>query len=180
LAALTAYHDDGIKGLNSNLIKNVIQLIEKKDYSVYISSESKLDNDFEKYQLKIKQTDIHHLMGYASLLISDSQSMTVEAAIMGIPSIRFSDFAGKISVLEELEHVYNLTIGIHTSEPDKLPFYTEQLLNDENLKETFQNRRQKMLSEKIDVTAFLVWFIENYPESKKIMKENPDYQYNFR
>jgi len=27
---------------------------------------------------------------------------------------------------------------------------------------------------------FLVWFIENYPESNKIMKENPDYQYNFR
>ena len=26
----------------------------------------------------------------------------------------------------------------------------------------------------------VVWFIENYPESVKIMKENPDYQYNFR
>ena len=48
------------------------------------------------------------------------------------------------------------------------------------LSEEFQRRRQKMLSDKIDVTAFLVWFIENYPESAKIMKENPDYQFNFR
>jgi len=37
-----------------------------------------------------------------------------------------------------------------------------------------------MLSEKIDVTAFIVWFVENWPESFKIMKENPDYQLNFR
>ncbi len=46
--------------------------------------------------------------------------------------------------------------------------------------EQFQLRRQKMLLEKIDVTAFLVWFVENYPESAKIMKENPDYQWRFR
>jgi hypothetical protein len=37
-----------------------------------------------------------------------------------------------------------------------------------------------MLSDKIDVTAFMVWFVENYPESAKIMKENPDYQWRFR
>jgi hypothetical protein len=37
-----------------------------------------------------------------------------------------------------------------------------------------------MLNEKIDVTSFLTWFIENYPESEKIMKDNPDYQLNFK
>jgi hypothetical protein len=37
-----------------------------------------------------------------------------------------------------------------------------------------------MIKDKIDVTAFMVWFIENYPESKRIMKENPDYQYKFK
>jgi len=37
-----------------------------------------------------------------------------------------------------------------------------------------------MLSEKIDVTAFMVWLIENYPESAKIMKKDNDYQYKFR
>ncbi len=37
----------------------------------------------------------------------------------------------------------------------------------------------KMKAYKIDVTAFMVWFIKNYPESKTILDENPDYQYNF-
>ena len=49
-----------------------------------------------------------------------------------------------------------------------------------NLKEEWQVRRQKMLVDKIDVSAFYVWFIENYPESARIMKENPDYQYRFK
>ncbi|MGD0753615.1 MAG: hypothetical protein ABR927_01030, partial [Bacteroidales bacterium] len=56
----------------------------------------------------------------------------------------------------------------------------EELINTPNIKETCQLRRNKMLSEKIDPTAFLVWFIENYPVSVKIMKENPDYQLRFK
>ena len=40
--------------------------------------------------------------------------------------------------------------------------------------------RFRMLAEKIDLAKFLVWFIEDYPESRKIMSENPDYQFNFR
>ena len=37
-----------------------------------------------------------------------------------------------------------------------------------------------MLDDNIDVTSFFTWFIENYPESQKIMKENPGYQYEFK
>ena len=48
------------------------------------------------------------------------------------------------------------------------------------LKSEWKKRKEKMLSEKIDVTAFMVWFIENYPESVGIMKEKPDYQYKFK
>ena len=55
-----------------------------------------------------------------------------------------------------------------------------ELLSTENLQETFRSRREKMLKEKINVTAFMSWFIENYPESKKIMLKNPDYQYRFK
>jgi len=40
--------------------------------------------------------------------------------------------------------------------------------------------RQKMLKDKIDVTAFMVWLIKNYPKSAKIMRENPDYQERFK
>jgi len=55
-----------------------------------------------------------------------------------------------------------------------------ELINTPDLKNTYQLRRNKMLSEKIDPTAFLVWFVENYPSNVKIMKDNPDYQDRFK
>ena len=51
-----------------------------------------------------------------------------------------------------------------------------ELLSTENIKEIWQHKRQTMLKDQIDYTAFLSWFLENYPESHIIMRENPDYQ----
>lgn len=180
LAQLTAHHDEGIKGLNVPLVRRIIEIAEQKGYKVYISSEAVLDENFSGYQLKIDQNDIHHLMAFASLLISDSQSMSVEAAMLGVPSIRFSDFAGRISVLEELEEKYQLTFGICTIHSEKLIKRVIELLSEKGLNKLFQERRCQMLNDKIDVTAFMVWFVENYPVSEKIMKANPDYQNKFK
>lgn len=82
--------------------------------------------------------------------------------MLGTPSIRFSDFKGRISVLEELEDRYQLTFGIKTDEPEKLKKKTDELLKMPDVRVTFQERRKKMLGEKIDVAAFLTQFIVNY------------------
>ena len=163
LAKLSAHHDVGIKGLNKVLVDNIISCAESRDFKVFISSETEIEERFRKYQLNIKHTDIHHVMAFASLLISDSQSMSVEASILGVPNLRFSDFTGKISVLEELENVYGLTKGIKTNEPKRLIDEVEILLSSDEERSAFKVRRQCMLHDKIDVTAFLTWFIEDYP-----------------
>jgi hypothetical protein len=123
---------------------------------------------------------MHQILANAEFLICDSQSMSIEASMLGVPSIRFSSFAGRISVLEELEHRYELTFGVNPSEPQKLFKKLEELLMNKNLGVDFQERRRKMLKDKIDVSAFIVWFIENYPESVQIMQENPEYQDRFK
>ncbi|NLI72358.1 MAG: DUF354 domain-containing protein [Bacteroidales bacterium] len=178
-AKLNAYHDVNAKGIDAVIAQRLIEILEKHG-DIYITSERKLESQFEKYRLKINALDIHHVMYYSKLYIGDSQSMAVEAAMLGVPSVRFNDFAGKISVLEELEHKYGLTFGIKTDKPELLYQKIEELLSMPDLREEFQRRREKMLADKIDVTAFLVWFIENYPESARIMKENPDYQWRFK
>lgn len=38
-------------------------------------------------------------------------------------------------------------------------------MNPAERRTTFQQRRQRMLSDKIDCAKFLTWFIENYPKS---------------
>jgi predicted glycosyltransferase len=179
VSSLDAYHDTGIKGFTVQLLHRIIPQLQSNG-SVYISSEGFLDKSLKPFKLKINPTDMQQVLANATMLISDSQSMTMEAAMLGVPSIRFSDFAGKISVLEELEHVYNLTFGIPTKSPEKLFDKINELLSLPHLEKEFQSRRQKMLADKIDVTAFVVWFIENYPESARIMRENPEYQGRFK
>lgn len=180
LAKLAAHHDVGVQGLNVELVKRILQIAKQQGRKVYITSESELDDSLQSYRLRIHYKDIHHVLAYSGLLISDSQSMSVEAAMLGTPSVRFNDFAGKISVLEELEHRYELTCAMPSSEPEKLFEKVAELLSMPEMREIFLQRRQKMLSEKINVTAFLTWFIENYPESKQIMDRNRDYQLIFK
>jgi hypothetical protein len=178
ISSLDAYHDTGINGFNLELLQKIVSKLSKNG-SVYISSEGILDETLKTFELKINPIEMQDILSNASLLISDSQSMTMEAAMLGVPSIRYSDFTGRINVLEELEHKYHLTFGIPTSKPLLLFDKIDKLLSETNLIGTFQQRRKIMLSEKIDVTAFMVWFIENYPRSTKIMKENPEYQDRF-
>lgn len=167
-ASLKAFHDVSVRanGIGTEITEHLVEMLLPHG-DVYITSERPLEPQFEKYRLHINPLDIHHVLAFAKLYVGDSQSMAVEAAMLGTPSLRFNDFAGKIGVLEELEHKYQLTYAIPSNEPEKLYAKIEELLSMPELSETFQQRRQKMLSEKIDVTAFFTWFIENYPESRK-------------
>lgn len=180
LAKLTAHHDAGQKEIEAEVLQKLIGMMETHGYSVYISAEGAIPPALEKYVLHIDVKNIHHVLSGAALLISDSQSMSMEAAMLGTPSVRFSNFAGKISVLEELENNYGLTYGIKADCPQLLYEKVESLMLQPDLKADFRLRRERMLKDKIDVTAFFSWFIENYPESRQKIKETPDFQYRFK
>ena len=177
--AFKAHHDSGVKGLSPDDKRKLIQTLEKTG-RVFITTESEIDEEFRKYQLKVSPEKVHSLIYYASMLIGDSQTMTSEAAVLGTPAIRCNTFVGRISYLEEEEHKYGLTYGFRPENSNAMFAKIEELIAIPDLKNEWQRRRQKMLADKIDVTAFQVWFIENYSESARIMKENPDIQYRFK
>jgi hypothetical protein len=174
LSGLSAHHDFGIGGISMDLLQQIIALIGTKG-KIYISSEETLPVFFQKHQLAVPVSDIHHTLSFATLLVCDSQSMAMEAAMLGVPGIRISSFSGRISVLEELEKKYQLTYGFQPEQENEVLGKIAELLETPGLKNVFAERRKKMLSDKIDVTAFLVWFIENYPRSITILKEKTDY-----
>ncbi len=181
-ASLNAHHDVGIKGINTEIAQHLIDIL-KPHGRIYITSERELEPQFEQYRIPINTLDIHHVMAFSTLYIGDSQTMAAEAAVLGVPFVRFNDFVGRIGYLNELENVYHLGFGIKASEEgsaDKMYRTVEELLSLPDLKAEWQRRRQKMLSEKIDYAQFLTWFIEYYPESRDIMKKNPDYQLRFK
>lgn len=178
-AKLNAYHDDKISGINTEIAHNIINIL-KPHGRIYITSERELEPEFETYRIKINPLDMHHVMAFAQIYIGDSQTMAVEAGVLGVPFIRFNDFVGRIECLRVLEDYYRLGFGVKTNEVDKLYRTLRELLEMSDRKEVYAERRRKMLAEKIDYAQFLTWFIENYPSSARIMKENPDFQNKFR
>ncbi len=178
-AKLNAHHDKGKTGITGSLASLIIKKLKEKG-EVFISSERELEHEFEQYRINIHPSLIHHTLAFALLYIGDSQTMAAEAAVLGTPSLRFNDFVGKLGYLEELEHRYKLTYGISTDQPDVLLQKIDELLSIPDVKEVWKMRKEVMLSEKIDVTSFMVWFVENYPESFNLMQTSPEYQIRFR
>ena len=131
---------------------------------VFITSEREIPDEFAAYLLQINPLHIHHIMSFASLYIGDSQSMAVEAAMLGTPNVRISSFSGKISVLEELEHTYQLTVGIHPKEEERILAVIQTMIENPEIRTEYQQRRKNMLHDKIDVTA---WLVELFTQSQK-------------
>ena len=178
-SAFKAHHDVGIKGLS---LDNKIYLAKYlSDYGkVFITAEKEIETELRQYQLRIPPHKIHSLMSYAKLFVGDSQTMISEAAVLGVPALRCTSLAGRVSYLEEQEHKYGLAYSFKPDNFEELVFKMKELVNNPDTKKEWIKKRDKMLNDKIDVTAFMVWFVENYPESKSIMLDNPDYQFRFK
>lgn len=176
--AWDAYHDVGRRGFDPDSKMDLIFNISK--YArVYISSERPLPLEFEQYRLPIRIDQIHDFLYYANLFVCDSQTMATEAAMLGTPTIRCNSFVGvnDMGNFIELEREYGLIFNF--SDPHKALEKAEILLNDQDLKRKWQTKRRRLLKEKSDLTAFMVWFIEHYPEGRKIMNEKPDFEKQF-
>jgi predicted glycosyltransferase len=167
LAKLNAHHDEGASGISNKMLHAIIDLLKEKG-RVFITSERSIPEEFNDYLLKINPLDIHHLMSFSSLYIGDSQSMAVEASMLGVPNIRISSFSGKISVLEELEHQYKLTVGVHPKEEEKILSTLQSMVKNAHIKEEFLEKRNRMLEDKIDVTAWLIELFSHPPKTKSI------------
>lgn len=174
-----ASHDIGHKGISlENKIKVVNEFLKYAE--VFISSEAELPHELIKHQVKISPEKMHDVLCHAILFYGESATMASECAVMGTPAI-YLDNVGR-GYTDEEEQKYGLVFNFSESLIDQEKSIQKgiELLSTPNLKQQFHLRRQKMLADKIDVTAFMVWFVENYPESFHIMKQNPDYQYRFK
>lgn len=166
MAWLNAHHDAGRSGINAAVARRVIELLLPHG-RVYITAERPLEPAFERFRIHIDPLDMHSALYYADLYVGDSQTMAAEAAVLGTPSLRFNDFVGEIGYLDELEQRYSLTRGISTAHPGEFYATLQSWLSTSNLKAEWQQRRARLLREKIDVTAFMTSFIEQYPDSTR-------------
>jgi len=100
-------------------------------------------------------------------LSGESASMAAEAAVLGIPAI-FIDNTGR-GYTRELEQRYDLlyNFGEADKQVEAALQKAKALLNNPDLLNEWQHKRHRMLQENIDVTRFLVDFVENRFTAKK-------------
>jgi predicted glycosyltransferase len=172
-------HDFRIKGLSNETKRKAVT--EFMRYArVFISSEIPLPPDLEKYHIPIPSHKIHDVLYFATLLYSEGATMVAECAMLGTPSIYLNRTRSYFTTEQEIKYglVFNYSLSI--KDQDASIAKAIELLQKTNVKDEWQILRQKMLSEQIDLTAFMIWLVENYPNSIQIIKSNPDYQLNFK
>jgi predicted glycosyltransferase len=174
-----ASHDIGVKGLSYDKKVKAIKEFSKIT-KVFISAENELSEELLQYKINIPPEKMHDALAYTSLLFGESATMASECAMLGVPAI-YLDRIGRYYTTDE-EQKYGLVFNYSNSDIDSDRAINKgiEIILDLNSRAEWQKRRLKMLDDKIDVTALLIWFVENYPESFKIMKTDPDYQNKFK
>jgi len=177
--ALDAVHDVKIRGFSIDEKRDFIKELEKY-VKVFISAEKQVPKDLEKYVLKIPKNRIHDCIYYAKMILTDTQTMATEAGILGTPVVRCNSFVGSkdMANFKELEQKYQLIFNYNNA--NEAIKKAIEIVKDPDIKNNWQKRRQKFLDEKINITAFMVWFIDNFPESYSKMKEEPNLQNKFK
>ncbi|MBA7643508.1 hypothetical protein ES703_51239 [subsurface metagenome] len=166
--AWQASHDIGQHGFDMLTKKRLVKEIGK--YArVFITSERPLPEEFDKYRITTPPEEIHDLLYYAMMHIGEGATMATEAAILGTPSVYMSSLSNTMGNFAELERKYDLIYSFR--EPDKAIKKATELLQQPDLKKQWAKKRQRLLADKIDVTQFMVDFIENYPQSFYRCKE---------
>lgn len=169
-----AHHDIGQKGLDIDFKVKLVE--ELSNYArIFITAENKIPGELEKYKISIPPDRMHDALAFASLYLGEGGTMASEAACLGTPSIYVNslDLMGYLRELESfgLLHSYADSEGVMEK--------ALELISQENTKKLYLEKYREFVSKKINVTYFIAWFLENYPESLATVKNNPNYQYNF-
>lgn len=175
----TSTHDVGKQGINDDLLRRIVHLLKAKG-RVIINSERPLPSDLARFVLDFNKVDVAHYVAHAEVFVSDSTTMCAEAAVLGTPSIEIDTWHANFAQYAQLHDRYQLLFGFYPAQIGNVLRFLEELLSTDDLRAVFSARRQRLLAENIDVSAFLEWLIRGYPESVEELGRNPVMQARFQ
>jgi predicted glycosyltransferase len=165
------------KGLSNEDKRFLVNELSKFS-KILISSEDKLPQELEAYKLNILPEKMHDALYFAIAYIGESTTMATESATLGTLSFCSNSRTKYFGIFDEF-YKHNLITNIYNSDLKEIVKKISEFKNSEVLREKQKLNHSNYLKGKIDVTSFMVWFVENYPHSNKILKDNPHYQYKF-
>ncbi|HUQ96161.1 MAG TPA: DUF354 domain-containing protein, partial [Chitinophagaceae bacterium] len=167
-----AAHDFGHNGMSMENKRAAIRAIAPYA-KVFITAEGPLPSDLEPYRIKIPLNKMHDALYYSSLLFGESATMASEAAVLGTPAI-FLDNDGR-GYTDEEEWKYGLVFNFKETIKDQEQAIKKavEILKDQAGKTKYCQMRQKLLSQSIDTTAFMVNEVLRYHPGNRFALQNP-------
>jgi glycosyltransferase involved in cell wall biosynthesis len=107
-----AVHDVGLKGFGDAEKIRLVQELEK--YArVFITLDAGVPEAIRDRVVRFPKNSIHDALYYARLLVADSGTLTMEAAVLGTPAIRSNSFVDNdAGVMKEFGGKYGLILNI--------------------------------------------------------------------
>ena len=133
---------------------------------VLISSEKTIEKEFEHLNIQIPPQNIHHILSRASMYIGDSQSMATEAALLGVPSVRYNSFVGEKDMSNFIKLEKELGLLYNFNDFDLLLIKIKELLKNETLKDEWQERRAKYFENTGDINRESLSIITAFMERR--------------
>ena len=151
-------HDIGKKGFSFKMKRDLVRRMEEYG-RVIITSESPLPAELEPYRMRLSPGKMHHLLAFAGLYVGEGATMAAESAVLGTPAVYVNP--SRLGYTDELERRFGLCHISDAGTGDVVEKIVE-LLNQKDLKQKWRERQKRMLKEKIDVTDWMVRFVEGF------------------
>jgi predicted glycosyltransferase len=171
-----ASHDVGQHGIRDKV--GLVKALEQYG-RVLITSEGALPEELQSYQIRVSPEKLHDLLYYATLYVGEGGTTASEAAVLGTHAIYVNTLP--LGYIAEEDEKYHLVSDFSRRDCTDETVLAEarRLLQNPNLRREGKEKGEALVQDKIDVTAFMVWFVENYPESASLMRNCPDIQQQF-
>lgn len=159
MVSWSAAHDTGLGGYTEKEYLGAVKRLSKYG-RVIISSERVLPESMAQYKNPVAPEKVHHLLAFARLYIGEGATMAAEAAVLGTPAIFCNPLPlGYLMAMEKrYELLYNcksFSAGLEIA---------EKLLNTNNIKQLWQQRRKKLLDESEDINEFMLKIVKQITE----------------
>ncbi|QLG48228.1 DUF354 domain-containing protein [Natrinema halophilum] len=154
--AFNSNHDIGKSGISRDGYQRIVDELAQ-DWTVYVSDESDRPLPENAERIPVDPATFHQLLAFADLVVGDVATTTMEAGILGTPTVRISPFAGSSDMGKFLDlEEYGLIRSFPLDREDEAIETIERLYRDPATTEKWQQRREMLLETKIDVTEYLL------------------------
>lgn len=159
-----ASHDAGHTSLDLSAKFELIRRLQERT-TVVLSSEGELPPRLESLRLQGPVTGIHDVIAHAELIVGDSGTMVSEAAVLGTPAVLISPMRAGVHddqvsygllarfTPEAFEHAWQAVVEYLEAGPPR-------------------GALDRLLSEKIDVTSWMIRFCEEHFMDDPVEYEN--------